>query len=120
MKFPVNYKIMSKFFILMIVIVVIFSLFAMFSKTGADRNLEEQESYSEKVLTTYESMELGKITESEFISDKSTFKKKINVTSKTETINGIYVYKIQSEHFLKIYWHKNNNEEIQIEKFVIK
>lgn len=119
MKFPVNYKIMSKFFILMVVIVVIFSLFAMLSKPGAERNLEEKKSYSEKVLTTYESMELGNITEAEFISDKSTFKKKINVTSKTETINGIYVYKIQSENFLKIYWYKNNNEEIQIEKFTI-
>lgn len=119
MKFQVNYKIMSKFFILIIVIVVIFSLFAMFSKPGAERNLEEKKSYSEKVLNTYESMGLGNITESEFISDKSTFKKKINVTSKTEAVNGIYVYKIQSEHFLKIYWHKSNTEQIQVDKFVI-
>ncbi len=56
MKFPVNYKIMSKFFILMFVIVIIFSVYAIFAKSEVAKKNEETKTPSEKVWENFQSV----------------------------------------------------------------
>ena len=50
MKFPINYKLMSKFFILIVLIVLFFVAFAFISKPGIETNIAEKESYSAEVF----------------------------------------------------------------------
>ena len=92
MKFPINYKLMSKFFILIVLIVLFFVAFAFISKPGIETNIAEKESDSAEVFFKYQLLTQDENEKDlEFISDLSTLKKRINVTQKTESLNGVFV-----------------------------
>lgn len=114
----IRIRLLRKIFLILIFIIIIFLLFNLLSKPSVEKNKEEMFLYSNKVIELYNSMNPDINENFIFCDNLSTYKKKINISQKKEYRNGIFIYQLKDDTYLKIYWNKDDQNEIKIEKVV--
>ena len=114
-----NYNLLSKFFIGCFIIVMIFVLFAVFSKPAVNKNNQEKLEYAQEVFLIFKSQNPEYCTYSLFMNESSQYHKKINYTSKKVYRSGIFVYKLDDEKTITVFWHKTDEKQIEIEKATV-
>jgi len=114
-----NYNLLSKFFIIIFIIVMIFVLFAVFSKPSVNKNNQEKLEYAKDVFMIFKSQNPEYSNYILFLNESSQYNKKINYTNKKVYRRGIFVYKLDDEKTITVFWHKANEGQIEIEKATV-